>query len=494
MSASPFVSLLHMAWPELFLDIVALVVVALDLLVLRRRPLALRFGFAAALTAIGCAITALLFVANPVSGSVFGGMLVSSPLIRAVQVLILLIAMFTALTAVRSQFTEHVGEFFLLLLLATEGALTLVATQDLLVLFVSLELLSLSQYAMTAADKRSKRAAEAGLKYFLFGGMSAAFLLFGFSLLYGATGSTNLPEIAASLHGVTPLVAIALVTTVIGFGFKIAAAPLHFWAPDVYQSAPAPAAAFIASASKVASFYVMFELLQAALGPARGSAAWGHFNSGWAPILAAVAAFSMVLGNLAALAQTSVRRLLAYSAIAHGGYMLVAIIAGTPQSLVALLYYVFTYGLTTVGIFAVLDLVERNSGSDSLDSLNGLSRRAPVLGLSVFVFFLSLAGIPPLSGFFAKFFLFTAALSSPGGMGLLWLVVLGIAMSAVSLFYYLQVLKRAFVKPPEADATAIAVPWFSQATIAVLALLTLLLGCAPYTVVSWLERALDVAR
>lgn len=490
MIASPYLTLLHLAWPELLLDIIALVVVALDLLVLRRRALALRFGFAAALTALGCAIAALAVAAHPLDVSLFGGMVLSSPLIRTVQGLILIVAMFVALISVRSSFTEHVGEFFLLLLLATEGALTLVATTDLLVLFVSLELLSLSLYAMAAADKRSKVAAEAGLKYFLFGGMSAAFLLFGFSLLYGATGSTSLPVIAANLHTLTPMVAIAIVTTAIGFGFKVAAAPLHFWAPDVYQSAPAPAAAFIASVSKIASFFVFFELLHAALGPVVGSAAWHGFSAGWAPVLAVLAALSMVIGNLTALAQTSVRRLVAYSAIAHAGYMLVAMIAGTPQSLAALLYYVFTYALTTVGIFAVVDVVERNAGGDSMESFSGLSRRAPGLALCLFVFFLSLAGIPPLSGFFAKFFLFAAALGAPGGMGLLWLVLLGIAMSAVSLVYYLRVLKYAFVAAPQEGAGEIAVPWLTQAVIAVLALLTLLLGCVPNVLLGWFARVM----
>ncbi|SEF91270.1 NADH dehydrogenase subunit N [Bryocella elongata] len=488
MIATPFLDLLHLAWPELFLDITALVVVALDLLVLRRRSVALRFSFAAAFTALGCAIAIIAILTRPIDGGVFGGILVGSPLIRTVQVLILLVTIACALISTRSDFTEHVGEFFLLLLLATEGALTLVATTDLLVIFVSLELLSLSLYAMAAADKRSKRAAEAGLKYFLFGGMSAAFLLFGFSLLYGATGSTSLPVIASSLHTLTPLVAIAIVMTAIGFGFKVAAAPLHFWAPDVYQSAPAPAAAFIASVSKIASFFVFFELLHAALGPVAGSAAWGHFGAGWSPVIAVLAACSMVLGNLTALVQTSVRRLLAYSAIAHAGYMLVAMIAGTPESLAALLYYVFTYALTTVGIFALVAIVERNVGSDSLSSFNGLVRRAPFLAICLFIFFLSLAGIPPLSGFFAKFFLFTAALASPGGLGLLWLVILAIAMSAVSLFYYLQVLKRAFVTPAEEGAPEFEVPWFTQAVIGVLALLTLLFGCAPNLLLSWFEH------
>jgi NADH-quinone oxidoreductase subunit N len=490
MSGSPFLDLLHLGWPELFLDLTALIVLALDLLVLRRRPVALRFTFAAALTAVGCAIAILYLLTHAVDGNAFDGMLLANPLTRCIQVLLLAITVAVALSSVRSTFTEHVGEFFLLLLLATTGSMTLIATNDLLVLFVSLELLSLSLYAMAAADKRSRRAAEAGLKYFLFGGMSAAFLLFGFSLLYGATGSTNITVIAASLHTLTPLVAIAIVCTAIGFGFKIAAAPLHFWAPDVYQAAPAPAAAFIASASKIASFLVLFRLLNTAFAPVMGSAAWEHLGIGWAPVIAILAAASMILGNLAALAQTSVRRLLAYSAIAHAGYMLIAMLAGTPQTLAALLYYVFTYSLTIVGIFSIVAIVEEATGSDTLASFNGLSRRAPFVALCLFIFMLSLAGIPPLSGFFAKFFLFAAALHSPAGMNLLWLIVLGIAMSAVSLYYYLRVLKSAFVTKPAAGDGPIAVPWLPQAVIGGLALLTLLLGCAPQLFLSWIQLSI----
>ena len=252
-----------------------------------------------------------------------------------------------------------------------------------------------------------RRSSEAALKYFLFGGMSAAFLLFGFSLLYGLSNSTSLTQIASAIHGqsLNPLLIIAIVTTVIGLGFKVAAVPFHFWAPDVYQGAPVPSAAFIASGSKVASFFIFFQVMVIGFAGAEGSAAWLHFAPGWVSVIAVVAAFSMVLGNLVAIVQSSVRRLLAYSAIAHAGYMLLALLSHTQQSLAALLYYVVTYALATLGAFGVIAVVEKQTGGDQLSDFDGLSRRAPVLSFCLFIFLLSLAGIPPLAGFFGKFYL-----------------------------------------------------------------------------------------
>jgi NADH-quinone oxidoreductase subunit N len=285
---------------------------------------------------------------------------------------------------------------------------------------------------------------------------------------------------------------------VIGFGFKVAAFPFHFWAPDVYQGAPAPSAAFIASSSKVASFFIFFQVLAVGFAGAEGSAAWMHFTSGWVPVVAVVAALSMVLGNLVAIVQRSVRRLLAYSAIAHAGYMLLAIVAHTQQSLGALLYYVFTYALATLGAFGVVSIVEQQTGGDRLAHFDGLSRRAPVLSACMFVFLLSLAGIPPLAGFFGKFYLFVSVLHS--GPGLLWLIVLAIAMSAVSLYYYLQVLKRIYVANPSdavanasAETTTIRTPILSQAVVVLLAAGVVLLGCAPHLLLHWINAAIRTA-
>jgi NADH-quinone oxidoreductase subunit N len=408
--------------------------------------------------------------------------LLSNPVTHLVQIALLVIAILTLFLSVDSTFTDHVGEFVLLILLATTGMMFLVASQDLLVIFISLELLSLSVYILAGFDKRSPRSSEAALKYFLFGGMSAAFMLFGFSLLYGFSNSTNLVQIASAIHGLplSPLVILAIVTTVIGFGFKIAAAPFHFWAPDVYQGAPTPSAAFIASGSKVASFFIFFQVLVIGFAGAEGSATLHHFQSGWVPVIVTVAVASMLLGNLVAITQTSLRRLLAYSAVAHAGYMLLAFVAHSEQSLAALLYYVATYALATLGIFGILTVTEKQLGNDKISDLAGLSRRAPFLSACLFIFVLSLAGIPPLSGFFAKFLLFTSVLAvSSGSKLLIWLIIFAIGMSAVSLFYYLRILKSAFVADPPADAAEVRSPVLMQLVVGLLAAGVVALGCAP---------------
>jgi NADH-quinone oxidoreductase subunit N len=358
----------------------------------------------------------------------------------------------------------------------------LVSTEDLLMVFISLEFASLALYILTAFNKHNEKSAEAALKYFLFGGMSAAFLLFGFSLLYGFSNTTNLSGIAQAIHrpGLNPFLVIAIVTTVIGFGFKVAAAPFHFWAPDVYEGAPAPSAAFIASGSKIASAFVFFQVLALGFAGAEGSLTLHHFSSGWVPVLVLVATLSMLLGNLVAITQTSLRRLLAYSAVAHAGYMLLALVAHTQRSLGALLYYVITYGLSTLGAFAIVAVLEEQTGSDRIENLNGFSRRAPLLAACLAVFFLSLAGIPPLAGFFGKFYLFVAVIAAaPGSRLMLGLVILAIAMSAVSLYYYLRVLKAAFVIDAPEAAGPVQAAWFTQILIGLLALGVVVLGCAP---------------
>jgi NADH-quinone oxidoreductase subunit N len=488
----PYTHLLHLALPEVIVVITSVIVLAIDLLILRNHPTRTRFLAASTLASLGCAAAIADILLAPQQANL-NSVFLSNPLTHAVQIILLTLTILTLLLSADTTFTDHIGEFVLLILLATTGMMFLVATQDLLVLFLSLELLSLSLYILTAFDKRNPRSSEAALKYFLFGATSAAFLLYGFSLLYGLANSTSFTAIAAAIQAAphNPLLLVAIVTTLIGFGFKIAAAPLHFWAPDVYQAAPTPAAAFIASSSKVASFFLFFELMTLAFAGAEGSAAWHHFATGWVPVLAIVSVTSMLLGNLVAIRQTSVRRLLAYSAIAHAGYMLLALIAHTPQSLTALLYYVATYALATIGIFAIVGVVETQSTTDHLDSFNGLSRRSPILAASLFVFMLSLAGIPPLSGFFAKFYLFLAALSAtPNTTSLLWLVLLAIAASAVSLFYYLQVLKRAYVINPNPNAPPLKTPPLTQLLIALLAAAVVLLGCAPHLFLYWLQQAI----
>jgi NADH-quinone oxidoreductase subunit N len=491
-----YAQLLQLAMPEVIVVATALIVMAIDLLALRKYSTHLRFSVAATLASLGCAGAILRILLAPAQANILDGMLIANPLTHLVQIALLALTIFTLLISVDSTFTEHVGEFVLLILVATAGMMFLVGSQDLLVIFISLELLSLSLYILAAFSKRSAHSWEAALKYFLFGGMSAAFLLFGFSLLYGLSNSTSLPQIAAAIHGpaLNPLLAIAIVTTAIGLGFKIAAAPFHFWAPDVYQGAPAPSAAFIASGSKVASFFIFFQVMALGFAGAEGTASFPHIIRGWVPVLALMAALSMLLGNLVAIRQSSLRRLLAYSAIAHAGYMLLAIMAHTQQSLAALLYYVVTYALATLGAFGVIAIVEEQKGSDQLSNFDGLGRQAPVLSFCLAIFILSLAGIPPLAGFFGKFYLFVTVLAAtPGSMGLLWLVVLAIAMSAVSLYYYLRVLKRVYVAPPTAESGKLHSPMLSQILMLLLASAVVLLGCAPQLLLRWILAAVSAS-
>jgi NADH-quinone oxidoreductase subunit N len=350
----------------------------------------------------------------------------------------------------------------------------------LLVIFIGLELTGLSLYVMAAFDKASLQSAEAGLKYFLFGSTASAFTLFGISLVYGMTGTTSLAAIAPKVTTeLTPLLAAGLLMTLIGFAFKVAAAPFHLWAPDTYQGAPAPSVAFIASASKVASFVVLGKIVLVGFGPAKGSAGWHEMVAGWAPLLAVLAALSILIGNLAALAQSNVRRLLAYSAVAHAGYTLLGLVAANREGFSATLFYTTIYGFTLVGAFGVVALVRRETGGDDFVHFTGLRRRSPWLAGSMAVFMLSLAGLPPLAGFFGKFYLFTAALHAGANYGLLWLVALALLGSLISFYYYLLVLKAIFVDKPAVDARPVGVDFLQRASIALLALIVLFLGMFP---------------
>ncbi|MGP8225541.1 MAG: NADH-quinone oxidoreductase subunit N [Terracidiphilus sp.] len=498
--------------PETALEIAALLVLVADLGFLRKAALKLRIAVAAFLGVAGCCVAIwTVFVAGTAGLSAGDQLLLTAGgAAGAAQVGILVLTALTLLLLIGEGFTRHVGEYVAVVLMAAAGGLIIAAAQDLLVIFVGLELLSLGLYILTAFAKQSAKSAEAAMKYYLFGGMSAAFLLFGFSYLYGLSGSTNLARVVygtymASAHGATPLLYLALVMIAAGLGFKVAAVPFHLWAPDTYEGAPAPAAAFIASVSKVASFALLISISSVALhffselhfqivrsyvtitisaGPVHNT---HGIPAAWPTILAVLSAASMLVGNLAALAQSSVRRLLAYSAIAHAGYILLglAFFSWTNASAQAIIYYILTYGITTVGAFGVVGVVERATGSDRLDSFLGLHKRNPLLAAVLLVLFLSLAGIPPLVGFWAKFNLFAAALSVSAGPVPFALVALAIAMSAVSLYYYLQVLKRAYVMPALDESPIKAHP-VTLIVLFAIASAVIVLGCFPALLQNWI--------
>jgi NADH-quinone oxidoreductase subunit N len=504
-----YADLFRVTLPETVLEIAALLVLVVDLGYLRKAALQTRVMSAAVLGVIGCGVAIAMLPFQALGGLTYPGstelMLAAGGYATIAQIGILVLTVLTLFLLIGSDFTQHVGEYISVVLMAATGGLLIAAAQDLLVIFVGLELLSLGLYILTAFAKKSEKSAESAMKYYLFGGMSAAFLLFGFSYLYGLSGSTNLHEIMRALYSSnainsSPLLYVALVMVAAGLGFKVAAVPFHLWAPDTYEGAPAPAAAFIASVSKVASFALLIGIGTAAahvLGSAHkvgfvvlvsGPAPkYFGFERPWSLIVTLLAVASMVFGNLAALAQTSVRRLLAYSAIAHAGYILLALayFSHSTMSTYAVLYYILTYGLTTVGAFGAVSVVERISGSDRMDAFLGLCRRNGLLAAVMLVLFLSLAGIPPLVGFWAKFNLFAAVLGVSRGVVPFTIVALAVAMSAVSLYYYLQVLKRVFVMPAVDDTPVKGNP-LTMSVLVLIALAVVVLGCLPGLLQTWM--------
>jgi NADH-quinone oxidoreductase subunit N len=290
-----------------------------------------------------------------------------------------------------------------------------------------------------------------------------------------------LAAISEKLTDTSPsaLLAAGIVLTLIGFAFKIAAAPFHLWAPDTYQGAPISSAAFIASGSKVASFVVLGKIVLIGFAPVQGSAGWYAMLPGWAPVLAMLAAFSIIIGNFAALAQQNVRRLLAYSAVAHAGYTLLGLVAGGRAGFGATLFYTTIYAFTLLGAFGVIGCVRRATGGDDFGHFAGLGSRSPLLAGAMAIFLLSLAGLPPLAGFFGKFYLFSAAFRAGGNHGLFWLVALALFGSLISLYYYLMVLKTIFLAGAPASTHPIAPGFLQNSVIAVLAVLVLFLGLMP---------------
>lgn len=496
-----YLELLKLASPEAVLVVTVLAVLGIGL----ARPQASGLCCFAALAGLtGAAIAIFLLPNNAV---LFGGMLVIDPLNSFFKIICLGLAALTVFLSQQerpgSSPKTHPGEYIAMLLLATLGLLLLVGSEELLMIFIGLELTGLSLYVLTAFDRTDVRSAEAGLKYFLFGSTASAFTLFGLSLVYGMSGSTGLGAISDSFNGPLlasqPLLAVGVIMTLIGLGFKIAAAPFHLWAPDVYQAAPVSAAALTASASKVASFVVLGKILLLGFGPITGTAAWQAMLPGWAPVLAAICALSILIGNFVALVQVNVCRLLAYSAVAHAGYALLGLVAGTPEGFAATLFYATIYAITLVGAFAVVGWVRRETGGDNIANFRALARKSPLLASYLAVFLLSLAGLPPLAGFFGKFYLFSAALYAGQNNGLLWLVVVALLGSFVSLYYYLMVLKAVFVDQPVAvPSSEVVIPSDEIADthagerliIGVLAAAVLFLGVMPETLLARIATAL----
>jgi NADH-quinone oxidoreductase subunit N len=495
-----YLELLKLVSPEIVVVVTALVVLAIGLTSSRSSAIC------PFLAAIGLTVAIGAVLALPQPATLFGGMLVISPLNSLFKIICLALAFCTVLLTLVEKSRRNPAEYLAILLFGTIGLMLLVGSEELLMIFIGLELLGLSLYVLTAFDKADVRSAEAGLKYLLFGSTASAFTLFGISLVYGMSGVTGLAATAQRLSAppVQPLLAIGIVMTLAGFAFKIAAAPFHPWAPDAYQGAPAPSAAFIASGSKVASFVVLGKIVLIGFAPVQGSAAWHAMTAGWSPVLGALAALSILIGNFVALAQTNVRRLLAYSAVAHAGYTLLGLIAGGRDGFSATLFYTSIYAITLVGAFGVVGLVRNETGGDDFKNFAGLRLHSPLLAGCMLIFILSLAGLPPLAGFFGKFYLFSVAMRAGPNQGLLWLVAIALFGSFISLYYYLMILKVIFIDDGLASVSrdsaaaskgsegrsAFAGRLIAEFTVALLAVAVLLLGIVPSALVSRIVASL----
>jgi NADH-quinone oxidoreductase subunit N len=392
------------------------------------------------------------------------------------------------------------GEFYVLLVFSVLGAMVLGRANDVLSLFVAIEILSLGSYGMVAFRRRSPRAIEGAIKYFLLGSFASAILLFGSALVYGATGHTDFPGILEATSGGEfdlRLLAMALALISVGLAFKVSAVPFHMWTPDAYEGAITPATTFMSIVVKAGVFGVMLRVLFVAFGDEMLAAD----TTGWPPVIAGLAAVTMIVGNLAAIVQKSVKRMLAYSSIAHGGYILVGVAAagmmgnegGWDQTaLASVLYYLLAYTVSNVLAFGALIWAgSRGLEAVSYEDLAGLGRRHPMIALPFVLGMLSLMGIPPTAGFFAKYYVLISAVAAGGGM--IWLAVLGVVTSAIGAYYYLRVLVFLFMKEPEPGA-AVAVPMrsFYVATALVLSgYFVLRMGLAP----EWyLQLALEAAQ
>ncbi|RMH43450.1 MAG: NADH-quinone oxidoreductase subunit N [Deltaproteobacteria bacterium] len=425
-----------------------------------------RRGFLMKLAVAGCAVAAVAAIVlwrklDGGSRTLMGGMVVADDLSMLFAVLVAGVTAFTAMSSA-DYLREHgfeLGEYYGVLLLSATGMVMLASAGNLVTAFIGIETMSLGAYVLIASRRGVTRSAEAALKYFLMGAFATGFLLYGIALVYGATGTTDLGILAsrAVADATDPLLVCGMYLLIVAFGFKVAAVPFHMWAPDAYEGAPTPVTGFMAAGVKAAAFAAVLRVFPAAL----GGDVLPYGTMGWAGIFAALAAITMTVGNLGALRQDNVKRMLAYSSIAHAGTMLVAVAAagiGVAAAQPALLYYLIAYAVTTVGAFAVAAWVgSRGEERELIDDWSGLAKAHPGAALAMTVFMLSLGGIPPLAGFFGKFYVFEAAMRAPDGQ-LLWLVVIGVLNSVVSIYYYLRLVTAMYFRDPLREPPTLASP------------------------------------
>ena len=465
-----YITPLWPAYPELFLLVMACVILIADLFISDDNRI-FTYGLTQ-FTLAGCAVLTF-FTGNAEPVYTFSGMFVDDLMADALKLLtclavITILVYSRAYIAVRGMFR---GEFFTLTLFATLGMMVMISANHLLTLYLGLELLSLSLYAMVALQRDSVQATEAAMKYFVLGALASGMLLYGMSMLYGATGTLEITELAQlSAEGVrAPAVLVfGLVFIVAGLGFKLGAVPFHMWVPDVYQGAPTAVTLFIGSAPKFAAFAIVMRLLAQAMGA-------DALVEEWRQMLLIMAVLSLAIGNLAAIMQTNLKRMLAYSTISHMGFLLLGVLSGTIDGYGAGMFYVVVYVLMTLGAFGIILLLSRDGfEAENLDDYKGLNQRSPWYAFLMLLLMFSMAGIPPTVGFYAKLSVLQAVVQ----IGWWWVAVIAVLFSLIGAFYYLRIVKLMYFDAPQ-DTAPVSAAGDVRALLSVNGLAMLVLGIAP---------------
>jgi len=484
--------------PEIGLTILAIVVLLIDSYLPDARK---NIAYVAAIGMALLAITPLIpgWAPEPGTSELFwGGMVRHDLLAQIFKVMVLLAGSITSLMAVKDSGVGHQGEFYLIIIISTLGGTLMSAAADLIMVFLALETVSIPLYILASFRRHDERSSESGMKYFLFGSFASALLLYGFSLLYGFTGATRLDLIAESLitgqsavgGSIVPILA-ALVLVVVGFGFKVSAAPFHFWTPDVYEGAPTPVTGYISVASKAASFAVLMRFFLSVF-PETLALEGQSVQVFWANLITLVSIVSMTLGNVLALRQSNMKRMLAYSSIAQAGYALIGVAAlqninpatgalDPTYAVSSVAFYMFMYTFSNLLVFAGVILFSEAAGTEEIREYAGMQRRSPWLAMIMTIGLLSLGGIPPAAGFVGKFFLFQAAVEA----NLVGLAIIGVLNSIVALYYYLVVIKILWVDEGKDEDKAIPIPRALAWTFGIASIAILLLGVLPSAVIDW---------
>jgi len=415
-------------------------------------------------------------------GSGFGGMIALDPYAQVLGLVAILAGALTVLTSFHYVRDRGIGrsEYYALLLFSVSGMVMMAAAHNLIVVFIALELLSIPLYVLTGFARPNVESEEAAIKYFLLGAFASGFLLFGIALMYGASGTTDLERIAQGIAqtGASPLALIGAGLILVGLGFKVAAVPFHMWTPDVYEGAPTPITGFMSVGAKAAGFAALLRVFVSSL---------GGIQADWVTLVAILSALTMIVGNIVAVSQTNLKRMLAYSSIAHAGYLLMGVAAANRAGVAGALFYLVAYAFTNIGAFAVLSTMARPSGEDqTFKTYRGLYRRSPALAVMMMIFMLSLTGIPLTGGFIGKYYLFLSAVEA----NLIWLAVIGVLTSVVSAFFYLRVIVDMFMREAEPQAEVEPVSYRPlNFTVNLSAAAVVILGVVPMAVLTLVTTA-----